>query len=664
MNLKTFLDFKYEIENNEAVIYKYIGDLEEVTIPDSIEGFPVTYINASLVADTGFSNSDTLKKVVIPEGVKKIAMYSFRFGCKSLETVVIPASVTDMVRSAFGSESLKAIEVDKNNPNFSSVDGVLFNKDKTELICFPRGKSYRTGGDIPEGMMEIYGYDIPDGTQSVGNDAFGDCWLNSIIIPGSVTTISGRAFSGCRFLKSISLPDGIAEIDWDVFEGCVELESITLPDSVTKIDNRAFKGCAALEGITIPTGVTEIRFDAFNGCAALTSMTIPEGVKKIEQRTFADCVSLERISIPASMTKIDLSAFDGCKALACIVVDDGNSVYASENGALFWREGNKRIYTPRALLLKTKSKITSLADIVGMTDEELLKEISAELGFEYDLAPDNGWECADSMREWHERRLFGECMKIYAFTADDHITKLTFSGLDVDQLPLAVAGLSALTVLDVSHTKITELPEWLDTLSALEVLNVYGSDVAALPDTIGNLTTIKELHIGASDITELPDALCKLTNLEVLHLNHTAINKLPEDLGNCTALRSINLHGSKITALPESIGDLASLEYLYSYYMPLKALPESIGNLAALKRLWICQTHVSELPDSICNLTALQDINYKPGRIEKLPKVLEDILAANNSGLDKHEEDDKGKDKRVKNVMSITVYGNEWQEDE
>ena len=136
MNLKTYMDFKYEIEDNEVVICKYVGDQEEVTVPDSIDDLPVTIIDCSLISDTGLASSDKVKKVVIPEGVKEIAIFSFKFGCKCLETVVIPASVTEMGRSAFGSRSLKTIEVNENNPKFSSVDGVLFNKDKTELIYF------------------------------------------------------------------------------------------------------------------------------------------------------------------------------------------------------------------------------------------------------------------------------------------------------------------------------------------------------------------------------------------------------------------------------------------------------------------------------------------------------------------------------------------------
>jgi|GEM_PF-3430820 len=664
MGLKTYSDFKYDIKDNEVVIYKYVGDQEEVTIPNSINGLPVVDINASLVRDTGFTNSDKLKKVIIPEGVREIGMFSFGYGCKSLETVVIPASVTEMESSAFGSRSLKAIEVNENNPKFASIDGVLFNKDKTELIYFPWGKSYRTGGDLPEGKMEAFDYIIPDGTVTIGYQAFGDCYLIGVTIPDSVKEIKGRAFSNCRCLKDIILPKSITAIDWSTFENCDSLESIGIPENVTKIDNGAFEGCSALEDITIPSNVTEIRFSAFQGCASLTSIAIPKGVKEIEQRTFKDCTSLECINIPSTVEKIDISAFDGCKALERISVDENNPVYNSIDGSLYRKEGNKRIYTPRALLLKNTSEITSLDELAGMTDEELLSKISEESGFEYELEPDDDWKCARSRSEWNIGNIYGEYMKIYAFTTDNRITKLSFSGLDIDRLPLAIAGLSELTVLDISYTKVAELPEWLSRLSKLEILNIYASSVTALPNFIGDLTEMRELHLGASVLTELPDTIGNLTRLEILHLNHTRVSKLPESIGNLKALRSMNLHGSKITELPESIGNITTLEYLYSYYIPLKKLPDSIGNLSSLKRFWICQTKVSELPDSISNLTTLLDFNCRPGRIKELPDELYRILEANKDKVD--EEEDEDEDERVKSVikLNIVIDDGKWNDDE
>ena len=193
--MKTKNDFMYKIEDNgEATIYKYMGSCEELIIPGSIDGKPVTTINGSLIGNAGLCNSDTLKRIIVPEGVKKITMKSFSY-CNCLQSVKIPASVTEIDSSAFKySRVLSRIEVDENNLDFSDIDGVLFNKDRTRLIHFPHGKSYRTGGDIPEGFIDTLSYIVPDDVISIGNRAFQDCSLESIELPDSLTELGAENY--------------------------------------------------------------------------------------------------------------------------------------------------------------------------------------------------------------------------------------------------------------------------------------------------------------------------------------------------------------------------------------------------------------------------------------------------------------------------------------
>ena len=449
METKTYMDYMYKVnENNEVSILKYTGECEEVNIPKSIDGMPVTEINASLIANTGFCNSDLLKRVIIPDGVRRIAMYSFSYS-KSLESVTIPASVTEIHPSAFNrSNSLVSINVDDNNPAYADIDGVLFSKDKTKLIWFPVGKSSEAES----------AYTVPGGVTTIGIGAFSGCFLNKIVLPDSVTDIGSRAFDGCSKLKDVMLPAGLESISRSVFEGCASLQAIYIPESVTEIGNEAFKGCVSLQDFPVPVGVGQIRFSAFEGCTSLTRFTIPNGVKKIENKTFLNCTSLTSISIPESTTKIDLSAFSGCDSLVNITVDENNTEYTSLGGALHRKSDNKLIYKPRALLLQRASTITSVDDLAGMTDEELLADVCEELGFGCEIQADEGWECAESMFEWIHRDFIGFHMKINAFTENRRITKLCFSGLGIQKLPIAVAGLSALTVLDISHTNVEELP--------------------------------------------------------------------------------------------------------------------------------------------------------------------------------------------------------------
>jgi len=124
-----------------------------------------------------------------------------------------------------------AINVGTNNAEFSSVDGVLFSKNKTALCIYPIGNT-RTS------------YSIPNSVKSIWPDAFRSCRsLTSIIIPSSVTHIWDGAFYGCSKLTSIVIPNSVTNIENEAFYGCSSLTSITIPNSVTNIGDEAFYDC-------------------------------------------------------------------------------------------------------------------------------------------------------------------------------------------------------------------------------------------------------------------------------------------------------------------------------------------------------------------------------------------------------------------------------------
>lgn len=185
------------------------SNLTSITIPSGLTS----------IGEMAFFNCSALTSVTIPNGV--ISIGNFAFGsCTGLKSITIPSSVTSIENNIFQDcTGLTNITVDSSNPSFCSESGVLFNKDKTTLIYWPRGK---TGS-----------YTIPDGVTAIGDYAFYcNSKLTSVTIPSSVTSIGESAF-----------------------QHCTGLTSITIPNSVTSIVNLAFWDCDSLTIVYIPSGV-------------------------------------------------------------------------------------------------------------------------------------------------------------------------------------------------------------------------------------------------------------------------------------------------------------------------------------------------------------------------------------------------------------------------
>ena len=200
-NAETYGDFEYELlEDDTVTITGYTGYADALEIPSEIDGKKVTSIG-----DVAFENCDSLTSVTIPDSVTTIGDWAFAW-CDSLTSVTIPDSVTTIGGTAFiRCGSLTSVNVSVDNQNYSSQNGVLFNKDKTMLIQYPIGKEDKE-------------YTIPYSVTTIGDSAFWDCnSLTSVTIPDSVTTIGDYAFRDCDSLTSVTIPDSVESIGYQAF---------------------------------------------------------------------------------------------------------------------------------------------------------------------------------------------------------------------------------------------------------------------------------------------------------------------------------------------------------------------------------------------------------------------------------------------------------------
>ena len=389
---ETYGDFEYSVLDDGTVeITDYNGNAKTVDIPEKIDGKSVTSIG-----DEAFRFCRNLTSITIPDSVTGIGRSAFFYcenlfnltigddvtyigssafsGCRSLTDITIPDGVDEIGWYAFdGCVSLKNVNVKSGNNRYTSVNGILFNKDKSKLVLYPAGKTDKIY-NIPESVTDIgrYAFDrcvsltnvaISNNMDYIGNYAFNDCInLTDIIIPDSVTLIDSFAFKGCTSLTEIKVAtknanyvsingvlynknkttlmcypagkkdknykifEGVKSIDASAFEDCTSLTSIAIPDSVTEIDGCAFKGCTSLYAVTIPNGVTRINFETFMNCTSLTSITIPNNVTSIRDSTFEGCTSLTSIRIPNGVTYIGNEAFINCISLTNIKISDSLTV--------------------------------------------------------------------------------------------------------------------------------------------------------------------------------------------------------------------------------------------------------------------------------------------------------------------------------------------------
>lgn len=284
----------YPVTRIESAAFYYRTTLKSVTIPDSVEliGSQAFYACSGLtnvamgngvtdIQSDAFAGCTSLKSLTLPSGGLNLGAYAFNH-CTSLSSVTINAGyigsqafadctglrnvtlgdgVTAMGTYAFiNCFSLTNFSVSASNPDFSDINGILFDKGQQNLFVFPGGR----GG--------------------------------SYVIPDSVTSIWQAAFFHCTNLTSVTIPNSVFAIGPWAFENCSQLKSVSVPESVTRIWQAAFNQCSGLTNVTIGNGVTNIGYSGFASCSNLTRVTIGTGLITLGNWIFQNCTRLTNVT--------------------------------------------------------------------------------------------------------------------------------------------------------------------------------------------------------------------------------------------------------------------------------------------------------------------------------------------------------------------------------
>jgi hypothetical protein len=335
------------VDGDNLPYFGYHVQLETFILPKGIKstidgdgfesGLSESEMLKTLVLPEGLKNVDgfwscpNLKDVVLPEGLEGIGCHAFR-GCTAITSIRIPASVKYLYGSSFSGCKIKAYEIDDKNPYFTVVDGVVFSKDLTTLVAFPSAYPHEH-------------YVVPSTTRIIGKCAFEDSCISYVELPIGLLSIKESAFSASH-IRKIEIPNTVTELGEMVFRHCYNLEHIQLSKGLSKIPRMTFSGCIKLKSLELPSSVKSICYSAIAWCDALEYLKLNNGLEEIvdEGPMLGVNGDLKEVNFPITLNKVPGGVFNYSSYIKEFNLAPDNPYFSIIDSALCSKDG-KTIYS-------------------------------------------------------------------------------------------------------------------------------------------------------------------------------------------------------------------------------------------------------------------------------------------------------------------------------
>ena len=625
-------EWTYIVSDGCATITKYTGTETAVSIPQTIDDYPVT-----IIGENAFSLHKTLISVTIPEGITSIDYFAFAF-CTSLETIYLPNSIVSINERAFyqcftdilfyasiNSEGAKAV----SRLSYSYIDPAY----PYLTLRYQYDNDQITGLAVINAAEDITEAILPEPITTINNAAFKNCSaLKFVSIPDSMISISSSAFFGCSNLSSITISSSVTTIGKEAFRYCTSLTSIIIPDSINSIADKAFSDCPAIKYCTansngsralskagysfidsrypgiylrysfssedvtgfavvdaderivntaFPDGITVIGDYAFQNCSDFTSIIIPDSVTSIGAYAFAGCSSLVSVSVPDSVTSIGSASFYNCSSLTTINIPDSvnsvrNDTFASCPAIRYCTigaNGSKALSKAGYSFVDVHYPNISLR--YTYTDEDIT-------GFAVVNAVDD----------------------ILNVTFPDGITAIGASAFN---------GCSKLTTISV--------PDSVTTIDAYAFYNCSALISLSIPDSVTTIGANAFDNCTALTSVSIPDSVSSICSHAFANCTNLAAVSLPEGVSSiesyafykCSSLSSVSIPGSVNAIKDSAFRDCTSLQSVIISDGVSSIDSDAFRDCSGLTSIIIPDSVISIGQQAFQNCTSLTDVTLPDG---------------------------------------------------